>query len=279
MAGEGLAFAGVSLEQYAGVTAAVVEEIPLADVLAQEQIEPASWASAEPKWAQTLAESPDLMLVYAQKRRVAEDALGRSISPLDDDPGSWAAMLAALSVADDLAAVLKPMGLRATDVGRLGRAWNKKAAADPEVTRALSEAAAKPAPAPKVKVEPTKLKPFPWSPKRAAASAGDAARAAASTGAEGDDLLTPIEGSLPVEVDVDLYAALAVALHLLPAERAAILPLCGLDEPMFAALAARWRAKLQADPDLNAELSVKTTDHREALRRMLAGAPAQIAGR
>lgn len=276
MAGDELAFSGVRLEQYAGVVAAVAEDLPLADVLAQEQISSEDWSSAEPRWRQTLAESPDEQLRYVQKRRVAEDALRRPIRPLDDDAAAWAALLAALGAADELSAVLDPLGLRATDVGRLGRAWNKKAAADPEVTRALTEAAAKPGSVPKVEAEPARLKPFPWSPPSAAAPAAGGAAPPALAGAS-DDLRTPIDGALPVEVDLDLYAALAVALHLLPGERRAILPLCGLDEPRFERVAERWRARLQADPSLNAELAVKTGDHREALRRMLAGAPARIA--
>ena len=70
---------GLSVEQVAGVHAATKEKIPLADVLAQERIDPAKWPAAEKAWREAIVESPDLAASYAAKVREATRAKIREI--------------------------------------------------------------------------------------------------------------------------------------------------------------------------------------------------------
>jgi len=267
-------FSGVSLEQHAGVSAALAEDLPLAEVLAQEGIEEASWTNANKQWRVAIADGPDLQVKYLQKRRVAEDCLRRPIEPLDDDAACWVGLLAAVKGADESRKVLEPLGLRITDIARLGRHWQKKAAADPAVTKQLIDLAGKAAAPTVVKAEPARLKPFPWTSsdraKTSTASAAGGAQLDASA------LATPRNGVLPVEESVDLYAALAVVLQLRPGEKASVLALCGLQESRYGSVLSKWRQRLDADPALHAEFTVRTADHRSAFRRLLAGAPGSI---
>lgn len=281
-------FSNVRLEQHAGVTAALAEEIPLAEVLAQEGISESDWSSADPKWKQALVNAPDLQLKYVQKRRQAEDALGRTISPVSDDPVAWAGLLAAVNLADDSKDVLKPLGLRATDVSRLGRQWAKRADKDPEVHKQLSEAAGKGSAPKSVQAEPIKLKPFPWTKARATpgpflgASGPDrapqegAAALASSAGSEAERLRQRTNDVLPIEEDIDLYAAYGTVLQLCPEEKSRALALCGLDEAKMNVVAARWKTRLAGDPDLQAEHTMRLGEHRLSLRKLLAGAPGKL---
>lgn len=265
------------MEQHAGVTTAVAEEIPLADVLRQEGIQESDWTAADAAWKQALAESPDLMLAYFGKRRDAEDALSRRIDPLDQDPGAWAGFLAQMQSASDSGALLQALGLRASDLGRLGRSWKRKAESDPSVADKLAEWAGKAAPVQTLQVEPSRLKPFPWSPLAAARAPAAAPPAPQSspqlTSSRSDDLATPIRGVLPIYEDLDLYAALSVVLQVAPKARlVALLSLCGLDERNLMDVVAKWRTRLEGDPNLRARFSVLMNDHRDALRMLLAGA-------
>ncbi len=271
-------FHGVRLEHHAGVSAALAEGISLEEVLAQEEIAKRDWDEANPRWRSALVSSPDLQTKYVQKRRVAEDALARPIKPVDDDPEAWAGLLGAVNTADDARSVLEPLGLRASDLARLGRAWTKKAKADPEVQKKLTDAAGKAPPPKSVKADPVKLKPFPWTKKKgAAAPEPPAVEAPKGDGAGADglpiaELARAVDGVLPVERDLDLYAAMSVVLQLAPNARGDVLRLLGLSEARFAAMGAAWRKKLDTDADLNAELVVRAGDHREALRKLLSGA-------
>lgn len=155
---------GVGLDRYAGVTAAVAEGIPLADVLAQERIEEPAWPAADRAWKEALAEAPDLHLRYLKLRRQAEDCLSRRVDPLADDPEAWAGLLGEVALSDDPDRVLRSLGLRMTDMARLGRSWKKKAEEDPKVAERLTDLAGK-AKAPRaVRCGPTTLQRFPWSP-------------------------------------------------------------------------------------------------------------------
>lgn len=279
MSDDELIFFNVRLEQHAGVTAALAEEIPLAEVLAQEGIAATEWSSADTKWKQALAGAPDLQLKYAQKRRQAEDALGRDISPISEDPVAWAGLLAAVNLADDSKDVLKPLGLRATDLSRLGRKWSKRADKDPEVHKQLSEAAGK-SPAPKtVKADPVKLMPFPWTKGHTAEAAPTSSSPSVATVAssEAERLRQRKNDVLPIEEDVDLYAAYTTVLQLCPQQKARALVLCGTDEVRMTSIATRWKARLAADPDLQAEHTLRVGEHRESLRKLLAGAPGRLA--
>lgn len=165
---------GVRLDQYAGVTAALAEGIPLRDVLAQERIDEAAWPPADRAWKETLVEAPDLHLRFTRLQRQAGDCLSRRIEPLDEDPAAWAGLLGALTLADDPDGVLRSLGLRMTDVGRLGRRWRGKAEKDPAVADRLTALAGAAKPPAQVRCGPTELRPFPWTPP-ARSSAGVAA--------------------------------------------------------------------------------------------------------
>jgi hypothetical protein len=155
---------GVGLDQYAGVQAALAEGIPLEAALTQEQIAPGTWAEADRAWKEELADAPDLELRYRRLRRQAEDCLARPIAPLDDDAAAWAGLLGALAVAPDAEVTLGRLGLRMTDVARLGRAWREKAARDPKVAERLIELAGRAPPPSSVRCGAGVLRPFPWTP-------------------------------------------------------------------------------------------------------------------
>src|SRR5262249_5733336 len=155
---------GLRLDQYAGITAALAEGIALHEVLAQEHVEEAAWPAADRAWKEALAESPDLQLRYMRLRRQAEDCLSRRIEPLEDDPAAWAGLLGALAMADEPDRVLQPLGLRMTDVGRLGRSWRVKAEKDSAVADSLGKLTGKATLPRSIRCGPTELRPFPWTP-------------------------------------------------------------------------------------------------------------------
>lgn len=168
---------GLTLEQYAGVTAAVAENIALADVLAQEQIDATAWPDAERAWREAIVGAPDLQLQLVQKRRIAEDCLSRKIEPLDADPAAWTGLLSAIALTDDPDALVGALGITMADVGRLGRKWKQKAL-DPEVAKKLQELAPTAQPPAKVSVGPIQLNPFPWTPAPKPVELGKASTAA-----------------------------------------------------------------------------------------------------
>jgi hypothetical protein len=263
----------VRLEQLAGVQAAVAEGIPLAAVLAQEGISETEWPAAERVWRQAIASSPELQISLVHKRREAEDALARPIDPLDADPEAWVGLLGALALALDMGSVLEPLGLRVTDVSRLGRAWSRKAAADPELSKKLVSLAATARAPTSVRADPLVLKPFPWTPQQHEGETAREPKPATGAAAAGSArrLTERVDGRMPVEIDADLFAALEVVLELVPSQSAEWLAACGVDAARFAEIATSWRQRARADADLRAELTVRGSDHRAALRAILAG--------
>lgn len=257
--GNDLVFANVRLEQHAGVAAALAEKIPLEEVLRQEAIADADWKVADKKWREALSGSPDLQMEYARKRTQAEDALARKIEPVEDDAAAWVGLLSAVQAADEPSEVLEPLGLTSTDLGRLGRSWQRKAKSDPAVVKKLSELSGKGTPPTSVKTEPVKLKPFPWT-KGAA-------------GPKQSRLATPSNGVLPVEDDIDLYAAFSVVSQLLPGQTSTIVGLCGIDERRLPQIVAVWRQRLDADPNMRADFAMRSGEYRAAFRKMLGGSP------
>ncbi|NUP13054.1 MAG: hypothetical protein HOW73_44000 [Polyangiaceae bacterium] len=145
------------------MTAAIAEGLPLADVLAQEQIAAAGWPKAERAWRESIAHSMDTQFEYMEKRRIAEDCLLRPIAPLDDDPGAWVGLLGAMAVNGSKLWLIK-LGLSASDLARLGRKWRRRAAEDPALAKKLAELAPDAKPPASVNISPPQLKPFPWTP-------------------------------------------------------------------------------------------------------------------
>ena len=70
---------GLSLEQYAGVTAALAEQFDLSQILDQEGIDPSAWPAASRAWSRAIVEATNLQILLTEKRRIAEDCLARSL--------------------------------------------------------------------------------------------------------------------------------------------------------------------------------------------------------
>ncbi len=155
----------LSLEQYAGIVAGLSANIPPAELYAQEQVTEAEHRAAEQVWRERIVESVPLSLEYTQKLHVAEDTLARKLSPIDDDEQAWVGLLGALATSDDQAALLAGLGITMADVGRLGRVWRRRARADEALAKRMVELAADPKPPSAIVVGPSKLRPFPWTPK------------------------------------------------------------------------------------------------------------------
>jgi hypothetical protein len=258
---------GVGLAQYAGVVAALDDGFALEEVLAREGLSPEEWPDVARLWRTTLAQEPFLLFRYLELRHEAEDCLARRIDPLDDEPSAWAGLLATLAM-EGPSKVAERLGLTVNDIARLGRAWRRKAERDRGVANALNDLAGKVVEPPPVRAEPLVLCPFPWSPSTTpttGAAVGESPRGAAA-------LAVARDGRLPLEDDVDLYAAFSAIMDLAPAFRRDALELCGVDDRRLSAITEKWRLRAQAEPDLRAELLVRTSDHRAALRQILAGA-------
>jgi hypothetical protein len=190
LAVEELSVLGVRLDQYAGVTAALAEGVALREVLAQERIDEEAWPAADRAWKEAFVEAPDLLLRYMQLRRKAEDCLSRRIEPLEDDPAAWAGLLGALALDRDPDRVLQSLGLRMSDVGRLGRLWRDKVESDPALVERLTNLAGNAKPPKVVRCGPAVLRPFPWTPRPG--SSAQPAEAAAIT-----SLAEPLEAAPP----------------------------------------------------------------------------------
>jgi hypothetical protein len=156
----------ITLEQFAGVTAALAEGFELAEVLEQEVISTEQWIEGSRVWPNLIAGSTDVYLELIEKRRVAEDCLGRKLAPLDDDPVAWMGLMGALATATDRSAVMEALGITAADMARLGRQWKEKGREDEAIRRKLEEAAATATPPQTIDAGPRELRPFPWTPPK-----------------------------------------------------------------------------------------------------------------
>ena len=138
--------------------------MPLPDILAQEQIEEATYREGERIWRERIADSLATQLEYTQKLAVASDCLARTLMPIAEDEAAWVGLLGALSTSLDQSALLAELGITLNDVGRLGRVWKRRLQADADLAKRLAEQA-KTAVAPsKIDAGPVELRPFPWTP-------------------------------------------------------------------------------------------------------------------
>jgi len=138
--------------------------LPLPDILAQEQIEEATYREGERIWRERIADSLATQLEYTQKLAVASDCLARTLMPIAEDEAAWVGLLGALSTSLDQSALLAELGITLNDVGRLGRVWKRRLQADADLAKRLAEQA-KTAVAPsKLDAGPVELRPFPWTP-------------------------------------------------------------------------------------------------------------------
>lgn len=250
---------GLRMEQVAGIVVARAEGLPLRDVLAQERVEEATFTRAEAAFRELVGADRARLAAWGELVAVAEDCLARPVPPLDRDPRAWGAFSAALGAAPEPAALLARTGLTTNDLSRLRRAWHARAHRDEAVRQAIRDGWSRPSvgdPRP----EPPRLQPFPWTPE-----SGGARPAREGWEALADEAF----GELPVERDVDVWAALTAALEGFGEHRAMALDLCCLTEAGLARLQERWRERLRADAALRAEFSVRLTDHRSLLASLL----------
>jgi hypothetical protein len=256
---------GVTLEQYAGIAAALADELPLAAALAHEGLTKRVWKRADRAWKQRLAAdgaAGPLFAAYERKHAEAEDWLGRSVAPLDEDVRAWLGFLRAYGTHGAPFELLTGAGLRLPDVARLQRRWSRRFAEDEQLGKQAAEiAAGDPGPMPAITVGTTELRPFPWS--RGGAVRPPAAQAPV---AEVEDALSAFP--------LDRYAALRAALAEQPPSRAETLARHGLDEARLSSLEAAWNPRLDADEACRRDYR-RLFDHQRArLRSAASPAPA-----
>ncbi len=159
---------GVSLAQYAAVKAAVAEGFSLEEVLAVEGQVRGLFARADLEWKQRIAGDHRQLAAYAGELARAENWLGRSIRPLDQDAAGWVSFLAALHGCSDAGALLQTCGLGMNDVARLKRRWMQRAEEDEALAKKLAELARAPGPFPRIEAELPVLRPSRVAKKRLA---------------------------------------------------------------------------------------------------------------
>ena len=229
---------GVTLEQYAGVNAAVLEGFGLPEVLASEGLDAAMWPRRAAGWSGRIALAGvggPVSLTYQEKLAFAQEWLGRRIEPLCDDLDAWFGFLGAWSAHPAPFDLLTELGLQATDVARVQGAWTQRIAADEKPRKRVVEVARKRLSAvPKVTVKKATLRPFPWSLK-AAPTVPTAPRTPAAP-AFFDDAL-----------GLDGYAEIVAELGIPRANRVWVLAGRDLREEAFVALEAVWNGWFAAD--------------------------------
>jgi hypothetical protein len=234
---------GLTLEQYAGITAALAEGFALPAVLANEGLEPAAWPGADAAWKTRLAEDGAegaLFAAYREKRGLAEDHLSRKVDPIDSDLGAWMSFLRAWGDHPSPFDLLGGAGLGMNDMARLQRRWAQRLAQDAALQKQAADLAKKgPGPLPAIKVQAGALQPFPWSKGTKAKPA----EATPPTPAAG-----PM-GGLSV-LDLSFYRYVAAKAHLAehPGDEEHVRVKMAL--PDFAKIDAAWQLRLQSDPAL-----------------------------
>jgi hypothetical protein len=138
---------GTSLAQYAAVVAALAEGFALDAVLAVEGVRATDWRRAARAWRTHLVEQAakkdgsELFQHYEKELATAEDRLGRSVAPLDDDLNAWLAFLHAWAAEAEPAALLEQLGMTMNDVARLRRRWDARMASDERLRKQAEDEA------------------------------------------------------------------------------------------------------------------------------------------
>lgn len=274
---------GVTLEQYAGITAALADEFPLDTLLANDGIALADWSRAELAWKKRLAvdglEGP-LFTEFRARRSEAEDWLERKVTPLDTDLGAWLSFLHAWSTHAAPFELLADAGLRMSDVARLQRRWARRMVEEPAVQKRAAEIARKGAgPLPPIHAAVAELTPFPWSrggatsPAKPAKAAAPAARDLAAKAPALPPLPSPpppVAPSPPVAT-----SPLATTSPLLDAPRSPVLPFVdGVAAPEVAIGSSTEVASPRARPDVYETAPVVVVPRGPALPFVNDAAPA-----
>jgi hypothetical protein len=137
MAGEHAS--GLSLSQYAAITAALAEPHPLADVLAAEGVSEPAWKDADLAWTERLTRDPSLFVGYRRELAAAEDRMARKITPLDAEIAAWTAFLATLGASAEPTTLLASLDLGMNDLKRLQRRWAARLEEDEALRRRAAE--------------------------------------------------------------------------------------------------------------------------------------------
>ncbi|WP_437672880.1 hypothetical protein [Sorangium sp. So ce131] len=175
---------GISLTQFAAVTAALADGFELPAVLAVEGVAPAAWPRAEAAWKarlveESLKEGQGLFPSYRSRLAEAEDRLARRITPLESDLAAWTVFLKAYSSHPSPFELLSGVGLGVNDVSRLSRLWTRRLAGSPELQERAAELAREAgAELPVLRIEPGVLTPSAAAAARAETASADAAREA-----------------------------------------------------------------------------------------------------
>lgn len=229
---------GVTVEQYAGVNAAVLEGFGLLEVLASEGLDEATWPRAAVGWSTRIAKAGtegSLSKTYQEKLAFAQEWLGRRIEPLCGDLEAWFGFLGAWSAHPAPFDLLKDLGLQSTDIARVQGAWTRRIEADEKLRRRVVEVAQKRLSAvPKLTVTRARLRPFPWSRRAAPADATQVGTRAAPAFFE--DAL-----------GLDGYAEIVAELGIPRANRVRVLARHYFDEAAFVAVEAEWNGRFAAD--------------------------------
>ena len=152
----------ISVEQYAGIQAALAYGIALEDALAQEGVPDWHWPTLDLEMSKEICSEPAVFEQYSEKLAEAEDWLGRPIAPLEDDVAAWTGFVGALVEDGSLA---DRHGMKPPDMARLQRHWQRRFEEDAKLEKQAGEIAADPPPPPDaIDVADVQLKPFPWSP-------------------------------------------------------------------------------------------------------------------
>lgn len=164
--------AGVRLDKYAAVHAAVGDGFPLQTVLRHEGIAVEAWDAIETAWAKALLESAKgeghLVVAYDEQLLAAKDRLWRPLPPIDQDVRKWFDFVRHWAAAEDKMAFLAEQRLNIGDFTRLHRSWSRKLEADEALRRdAFGALCAEPGPLPVVEPGPAVLPPPRDTPARA----------------------------------------------------------------------------------------------------------------
>jgi hypothetical protein len=248
---------GLTLEQYAGITAALADEHALDAALGNEGLTADDWPAADAAWKERLAgdgaEGP-LFAAFRARRGEAEDWIGRGVKPLDDDLGGWLAFLQAFARHAAPFELLAGAGLRLSDVARLTRRWARRMDADEALRKKAAELVKKgPGPMPAVTVGTSELKPFPWS--KAKAGKAPVAPAAPLPAAAGEDVMT-----------LAAWAEITAELGEPGADRERVMARRGLTARHLPAITSAWQERLASSLILDQDFRRLTAHHRARLR-------------